>query len=547
MIMKKILLLLIAALFIFSQSVMAREAPAQLDKDVVVLYTNDVHCGVDDYIGYAGLAAYKQQMIEQNQHTILVDAGDSLQGGPIGTISKGAAIINIMNKVGYDIAIPGNHEFDYGVERFLDLSHKAQFPYLAMNFIDLKTNKTVFAPYKIISFNGVKIAFLGIATPQTITSSAPSYFQDEQGGFIYSFLQDATGLLLYREIQAKVDEIRKQGVQYVIAIGHLGIEADASPWMSSEIITNTTGIDAFIDGHSHSTIEQAVVKNKAGKQVLLTQTGTKLKAIGVLRIDKVGNLSTKLVTDYQGQSKFIKDEIQREKLKIDKMLNQVVANSKFLLTDAMPDDLSVRIIRNAETNLGDLCADAYRIICKTDIGLVNGGGIRSSIPAGKITNKDTIKLYPFGNKVCIVEATGQQVLDALELGARFTPKPDGGFLQVSGLTYEIHTYLPSTVSLDKDGLFQRVNGEYRVKNVEINGQPLILDKTYTIASSEYIIRNKGNGYTMFDEGKLVNNGELSDSQLLAEFFIKNLQGIVPIEYQDPFGQDRIREIEQPRD
>lgn len=525
---------------------------AGAEGDIVVLYTNDVHCAVAEdeesqVLGYAKVAALKKELEEAGSEVVLVDAGDAIQGEAIGTLSSGEYIVEIMEKVGYDIAVPGNHEFDYGMEQFLKLAEEADYNYISANFTDLTVNEPVFDAYEIEEIDGVKVAFVGICTPKTITSSTPVYFQNDAGEYIYGFRQDETGTALYDCVQSAVDAARAEGAQYVVAIAHLGIEAECSPWMSTELIGNTTGIDVVLDGHSHSTIEGEQVKNKDGKNVLLTSTGTKLSAIGKLTIAEDGAISSELVYDYEGSDAEVEAFIADIQAEFEETLNTVVAKTDVALVINEPSTLDkeekVRIVRNAETNLGDLCADAYRYVSGADVALVNGGGIRVDILAGDITYDDIISVHPFGNELCMVEATGQQILDALEMGARVTPEENGGFLQVSGLTYEIHTDVENTVKVDENGMFVAVEGDYRVQNVMVGDEPLDPDKTYTVASHNYMLKNAGDGINMFTECELLLEDVMLDNQVLITYITEGLGGVVGEEYADPYGEGRIVAVE----
>lgn len=525
---------------------------AGAEGDIVVLYTNDVHCAVaqDDenqVLGYAKVAALKEELEEAGSEVILVDAGDAIQGEAIGTLSSGEYLVQIMDEVGYDIAVPGNHEFDYGMEQFLKLAEEADYDYISANFTDLTTGEPVFDAYEIEEEGGVKIAFVGVCTPKTITSSTPVYFQNDAGEYIYGFRQDETGAALYDCVQSAVDAARAEGADYVIAVTHLGIEAECSPWMSTELIGNTNGIDVVLDGHSHSTIEGDLVKNKDGANVLMTSTGTKLSAIGKLTIAEDGALSSELVYDYEGSDPEVEAFIAGIQAEFEETLNQVVAKTDVALVINEPSTLDkeekIRLVRNAETNLGDLCADAYRYVSGADVALVNGGGIRTDILAGDITYDDIISVHPFGNELCMVEATGQQILDALEMGARVTPEENGGFLQVSGLTYEIHTDMESTVKLDENGMFQGMLGDYRVQNVMIGDEPLDPDKTYTVASHNYMLKNAGDGINMFTECELLLEDIMLDNQVLITYITEGLGGVVGEEYAEPYGQGRIAAVE----
>ena len=552
--MKKFLAVLLMLAMLLCGAAFAEDTAPALTKDVVVLFTSDVHCGIDQGWGYAGVANMRNSLQADN-HVVLVDDGDAIQGETIGTLTKGSAIIELMNAVGYDIAIPGNHEFDYGMENFLELTKQANFPYISANFTC--RDELVFAPYVIKEFDGVKIAFVGMTTPNTITSSTPVYFQDEEGNFIYGFMQDETGDKLYAAVQSAVDAARAEGATYVVAMGHMGIEESCSPYMSTEVITHTKGIDAFLDGHAHETMACNEVKNAEGKTVLRAACGTKLSSVGYLRIAKDGKLTTGLYTwtvdiaapkllNLTGDAA---DAVAAQVAKLDEIRQTVVATSQVPLYVNDPvavtaEGTPVRIVRNAETNLGDLCADAYRAMSGADIAVVNGGGIRVSIPAGDITYGQIIAVHPFGNEMCVVEATGQQILDALEMGARNAPGECGGFLQVSGMSYEIDLNVEPTVEVNADGMFTGVSGEYRVKNVKVGDEPLDLAKTYTLASHNYMLKSAGDGMAMFQGCTLLQDSVMIDNQVLINYIVDVLGGVVGEDYADPYGQGRITVIEK---
>ena len=531
----RILALMLVLIMVLAGCGTGNSTPAA--KDIVILYTNDAHCGIEDGMGYQGLSAAKRALLAAGNKVLLVDNGDAVQGDTIGTLSKGEYIIDIMNKLGYDVATPGNHEFDYGMDQFNKLVEKADFDYISCNFVD-KDGNPVLKPYVIKEADGVKIAFVGISTPKTITTSTPTYFQDGNGNYIYGFMQDDTGEKLYAAVQSAVDAARKEGAKYVIAMAHLGIEADCQPWTSSDVIVNTSGIDVLLDGHSHSTIAGDIVKNKEGKDVILTSTGTKLANIGCLTITADGKISSALIND-DG----VGETISEIKSGYEEIVNTVVASTKVELT--VNDPVSgERMVRRQETNLGDLCADAYRAMSGADIAVVNGGGIRVSIPAGDITYGQIIAVHPFGNEMCVVEATGQQILDALEMGARNAPGECGGFLQVSGMSYEIDLNVEPTVEVNADGMFTGVSGEYRIKNVKVGDEPLDLAKTYTLASHNYMLKSAGDGMAMFQGCTLLQDSVMIDNQVLINYIVDVLGGVVGEDYADPYGQGRITVIEK---
>ena len=365
----------------------AAENPAPAEDNsgkIVILHTNDVHCGIDQVtkddaitgIGYAGVAAYKAEMEAAYgaSSVTLVDAGDAIQGGPIGTLTKGSAIVEIMNKVGYDLAIPGNHEFDYGMDNFLSLAtEKAEYSYICSNFTDLD-GKAVFEPYKMLTYGDVKVAYVGIDTPETFVKSTPTYFQNDKGEYIYSFQQGNDGKDLYAAVQKAVDAAKAEGADYVVALGHLGDAGSTEVWKAQTVIANTAGIDAFIDGHSHEQIEKTV-PNKDGENVVWAQTGTKLAAIGKLVIDtKTGEITNELVTGYDKQDEAVAAFVKEKNDAFEAELKKVVAKSEVELTTK--DAEGNRLVRSGETNLGDLCADAYRVMLGADVAFVNGGGVR---------------------------------------------------------------------------------------------------------------------------------------------------------------------------
>ena len=540
----KALSLLLAAAMTVGLSVPA--LAAEEDGKIVILHTNDVHCGIDQAaddsgavtnLGYATVAAYKDKM-EQTygaENVTLVDAGDAIQGGPIGTLSKGSYIVDIMNQVGYDLAIPGNHEFDYGMDNFLTLAkEQAQYTYLCANLTDLEGNPVLDA-YKLVEYGDVTVGYVGIDTPESFTKSTPTYFQDAEGNYIYSFAQGNEGKDLYDAVQTAVDEATEAGADYVVAIGHLGNEGSTDVWTSKSVIANTTGIDVFIDGHSHESYEE-IVKNADGEDVYLAQTGTKLASIGQVVIDTAtGDITCSLVSDFTEADAETADFIAKINDEFADVLQKVVAKTDVALTTLDPVT-GERAVRSAETNLGDLCADAYRAMLGADIAFVNGGGIRADIAAGDITYQNIIDVHPFGNMLCVVEATGQQILDALEMAIMALPTESGGFLHVSGLSFSVDTSVESPVVLDAMGNFVEVDGARRVSNVEVAGEAIDPEGTYTVASHNYMLKQGGDGFTMFMGDKLLVDESMADNEVLITYITEDLGGVVPETYAEPQGR-----------
>ena len=540
--------LMVSAAFVYASDPV--QDPVEMNGEVIILYTSDVHCGVDQGFGYAGLWQIRETLEQQGYTTLLVDAGDSIQGETIGTLTDGEAIIELMNAVRYDAAVPGNHEFDYGVDRFLELTEKADFPYVCCNFT--KEGETVFEPYVILEAAGMKIAFVGITTPQTITSSTPVYFQNENGEFIYGFTQDETGEALYEAVQNAVDAARAEGADYVYALAHLGMGAAFSPWIYSDVIEHTNGIDVILDGHSHD-MEQVLMKNKDGDPVTRLAVGTKLCSIGYSRItpdqgivetDTLKWANPQSAPEVFGLKNCISEAVVEKQDALSEQLNQVVANTTVQLTIFDPEAVDssgnpIRMIRRAETNLGDFCADAILQQTGAQIAFMNGGGIRTNIEKGVITYGDIIRVFPFGNEICTIEVTGQQILDALEWSSRAVPEETGAFLHTAGLTYEIDVSVPSGCITDENSMMAGIEGERRVKNVYVGEEPIDPEKTYVLGGTEYILLQNGDGFTAFEGAVVLQNSIKLDNQLLIDYITETLGGEIGGDYADPYGQGRI--------
>lgn len=525
------------------------EEQALPSNDIWILYTSDVHCGVDQNFGYVSVKQIRDALEAKGYETILVDDGDAVQGEPIGTVSKGEAIIPIMNALKYDIAIPGNHEFDYGIDEFFKYTELADFPYISCNFN--KNGKLVFEPYIIKEAGGKKIAFVGVTTPDSLTSVSPKTFMDDKGNYIYGFMQ-GSGRELYKAVQDAVDDARAEGADYVYVMGHMGNDPVSVPYTYKDVIENTSGIDVFLDGHSHDT-EQDVAINKNGEEVDRSACGTKLNAIGYSHIKaEDGSIETGIwtwqndipVPELLAIDNEVGDLIAKENEEIAEELQKVVAKTGVDLTINDPynmteEGMPIRRVRLGETNMGDLCADAVRVRTGSDIGVVNGGGVRDDIKKGDITYEDIISVHPFGNADVVIEVTGQQMIDALEWSCHALPNEDGGFLQVSGISFEVDENIPSPCKADENGLMSAIEGDRRVSNVKVGGKDIDPDAKYSLSGNAFILTKQGNGFTSFDGAKvLVENAGL-DNQLLIDYIIDDLDGTVGDDYSDPQGQERI--------
>ena len=560
--MRKFLSLLLTMAMVLSLAVTVNAAAPK--EDITILHTNDVHC---DYEKYAKVATLHKSA------DLLVDAGDHVQGGVIGTLSKGEYIVDIMNYLKYDAAVPGNHEFDYGMDRAKELMRDADFPYLSCNWVDLRTNLRVLPEIKVFVRGGVRIAFVGITTPETFTKSTPAYFMNKaQTKYIYDILGGEDGQKLYSAVQKAVDKA-KCLADVVIGLGHLGVDPSSSPWTSEEVIAHTTGFDAFIDGHSHTVMENKQVADASGRLVTLTQTGSYFANVGEMTIAPDGTISTRLVSTYDQEDPAVAAEQAAWVSSVDEMLGEkiAVADTKFYITDPATGK---RRIRSGETNLGDFVADGIytyfneveQLHC--DIAIMNGGGIRSDEDAGYWTFKTCKQVSPFGNVACLMSVTGKQIQDALEFAARFAGaegKENGGFLQVAGATYEIHTDIPNTVQTDdKNVWIGSATGTPRVQNVKIydraNGTyvPLDENKTYALAGMNYTLRNLGDGFAMFDGAELIKD-YVSEDYLVMSTYAMTFGGVdaegLPhlssansvlaeypgylLDYENPYGAGRI--------
>ena len=545
--------------------------------DVTILYTNDVHTYIDNKSPkptYAAIAALKKSIEDTGRDVLLVDAGDHIQGTAYGSMDDGATIIELMNEAGYDLATPGNHEFDYGMARAKAVLREADFPYVSCNWVDLRTGFNVLPSVKFFFVGGRKIAFVGVTTPETFTKSTPAYFMnDAQTKYIYDILGGEDGQKLYDAVQKAIDKAEFWGADTIIGLGHLGVDPSSSPWTSEEVIAHTHGFTAFIDGHSHTVMANKQVTDASGKAVTLTQTGSYFKNIGKMTVGADGTITTELIDTYEGLDAAVAATASNWISAVDDMLGEEIAvgDTKFYINDPATGK---RRIRSGETNLGDFVADGIytyfneieELHC--DIAIMNGGGIRTDVEAGPWSFKTCKTVSPFGNVACLMSVTGKQIQDALEFAARFAGeggKENGGFLHVAGAAYEIHTDIPNTVQTDEKNVWiGSATGTPRVQNVKIydkaSGSYLPLDpnKTYALAGMNYTLRNLGDGFAMFDGAELIKD-YVSEDYLVMSTYAMTFGGVdaegLPhlatanspladypgylLNYEDPYGAGRI--------
>lgn len=547
--------------------------------DVTILYTNDVHTYIDNKSPkptYAAIAALKKSIEDTGRDVLLVDAGDHIQGTAYGSMDDGATIIELMNEAGYDLATPGNHEFDYGMARAKAVLREADFPYVSCNWVDLRTGFNVLPSVKFFFVGGRKIAFVGVTTPETFTKSTPAYFMnDAQTKYIYDILGGEDGQKLYDAVQKAIDKAEFWGADTIIGLGHLGVDPSSSPWTSEEVIAHTHGFTAFIDGHSHTVMANKQVTDASGKAVTLTQTGSYFKNIGKMTVGADGTITTELINTYEGLDAAVAATASNWISAVDDMLGEEIAvgDTKFYINDPATGK---RRIRSVETNLGDFVADGIytyfneieELHC--DVAIMNGGGIRTDVEAGPWSFKTCKTVSPFGNVACLMSVTGQQIQDALEFGARFAGaegKENGGFLQVAGARYTIHTGTPNTVQTDDKNVWTGSATTPRVSNVEIYDkttgtyQPLDPNATYALAGMNYTLRNLGDGFAMFDGATLIKD-YVSEDYLVMSSYAAMFGGVdangLPhlasanspladypgylLNYEDPYGAGRIQMI-----
>ena len=547
--------------------------------DVTILYTNDVHTYIDNKSPkptYAAIAALKKSIEDTGRDVLLVDAGDHIQGTAYGSMDDGATIIELMNEAGYDLATPGNHEFDYGMARAKAVIQEADFPYVSCNWVDLRTGFNVLPSVKFFFVGGRKIAFVGVTTPETFTKSTPAYFMnDAQTKYIYDILGGEDGQKLYDAVQEAIDKAEFWGADTIIGLGHLGVDPSSSPWTSEEVIAHTHGFTAFIDGHSHTVMANKQVTDASGKAVTLTQTGSYFKNIGKMTVGADGTITTELIDTYEGLDAAVAATASNWISAVDDMLGEEIAvgDTKFYINDPATGK---RRIRSGETNLGDFVADGIytyfneieELHC--DVAIMNGGGIRTDVEAGPWSFKTCKTVSPFGNVACLMSVTGQQIQDALEFGARFAGaegKENGGFLQVAGARYTIHPMIPNTVQTDDKNVWTGSAATPRVSNVEIYDKttgtykPLDPNATYALAGMNYTLRNLGDGFAMFDGATLIKD-YVSEDYLVMSSYAAMFGGVdangLPhlasanspladypgylLNYEDPHGAGRIQMI-----
>lgn len=515
------LALSLALLLSLAVPVCAAETTTSTTKDltghIVILHTNDVHGGI---AGYAKLAAVKESYTASGAYTLLVDAGDYIQGDPTVSASQGKTAIELMNSTGYDAATVGNHEFDYGYANLKTISAQANFPILAANV--QYNGATAFDSHTIFTAaNGKKIGVFGLETPETATKAHPAKIQ----GVTFVGGQDMMKLA-----QTEVDTLKAAGCDYVICLGHLGIDAESTGNRSIDVLNAVTGIDVFIDGHSHSTLDQIkAATNGTGKvgNAYLTSTGTKLANVGVVDIAPDGTITTSNVpldtlTTENADTAAV---IQRIQQQIDADYGAVFAQSEVQLNGEKAQ------VRTGETNLGDLITDAMlwqagTLGEKVDAAVNNGGGIRASLSVGGLTKKDINTVLPFGNTLYLVKLTGAQLLEALEASTCSLPESIGAFPQVSGIEYTVNTGAKFSSTENYPGsTYGKPNAVNRVTIQSVGGAAFDPAETYSIVTNDFLGAG-GDTYYMFKSSPVGYDTGVPLDEVLMDYITAQCKGTI---------------------
>lgn len=516
------LALSLALLLSLAVPVCAAETTTSTTKDltghIVILHTNDVHGGI---AGYAKLAAAKESYTASGAYTLLVDAGDYIQGDPTVSASQGKTAIELMNSTGYDAATVGNHEFDYGYANLKTISAQANFPILAANV--QYNGATAFDSHTIFTAaNGKKIGVFGLETPETATKAHPAKIQ----GVTFVGGQDMMKLA-----QTEVDTLKAAGCDYVICLGHLGIDAESTGNRSIDVLNAVTGIDVFIDGHSHSTLEQIkAATNGTGKvgNAYLTSTGTKLANVGVVDIAPDGTITTSNVPldTLTAENADTAAVIQRIQQQIDADYGAVFAQSEVQLNGEKAQ------VRTSETNLGDLITDAMlwqagTLGEKVDAAVNNGGGIRASLSVGGLTKKDINTVLPFGNTLYLVKLTGAQLLEALEASTCSLPESIGAFPQVSGIEYTVNTGAKFSSTENYPGsTYGKPNAVNRVTIQRVGGAAFDPAETYTIVTNDFLGAG-GDTYYTFKSSPVGYDTGVPLDEVLMDYITAQCKGTIP--------------------
>ena len=522
---KKLSALFLALVMAFSLAVPAGAAnwDDDLTGHIVILHTNDVHGAIDNY---ASVAALKDAYEAAGAQVLLMDAGDFSQGSTSVNVSEGATAVELMNMAGYDVATTGNHEFDFGYANLKTLMEQAEFPILAANAFTAEGELAMDEANTTFQLGDVTVGVFGLATPETATKAHPAKLEG------VTFLAEDE---LFACAQEQVDELTAAGCDYIICLGHLGIDAESTGNRSIDLLENVTGIDVFIDGHSHSTQSDIAEETNGTGMVgdtILTSTGTKLESVGVVDIAADGTIdaSTISMEELNATEGFTPDQdiatrVSEINAQIEEDMGQVIGTSEVDL-DGVREN-----VRASETNLGDLITDAMLWQAgqdneEVDAAITNGGGIRASIAAGDITKKSVNDVLPFGNTLYVVELTGAELLEALEASTYCTPEPVGAFPQVAGIEFTINTGAAYDAGENYPGTtYAEPASINRVTILTVGGQAFDADATYTIVTNDFLAAG-GDTYYAFSAAESGYDTGISLDQVVMDYITEELDGTV---------------------
>jgi 5'-nucleotidase / UDP-sugar diphosphatase len=533
---KKLSALFLALVMAFSLAIPA--GAANWDEDltghIVILHTNDVHGAIDNY---ASVAALKDAYEAAGAQVLLMDAGDFSQGSTSVNVSEGATAVELMNMAGYDVATTGNHEFDFGYANLKTLMESAEFPILAADAFTAEGDLAMDGDNLTFQLGDVTVGVFGLATPETATKAHPAKLEG------VTFLAEDE---LFNCAQEQVDELTAEGCDYIICLGHLGIDAESTGNRSIDLLENVTGIDVFIDGHSHSEQSDiAEVTDGTGMvgDTILTSTGTKLENIGVVDIAADGTIDATTipmedVTATEGftPDQAIADRVAEINAQIEEEMGVVIGTSEVNLNGVKEE------VRAGETNLGDLVTDAMLWQAgldneAVDAAITNGGGIRASISAGDITKQFVNDVLPFGNTLYVIELTGAELLEALEASTFVTPEPEGGFPQVAGMEFVVNTGADFDAGeLYPGTTFHEPNSINRVSILTVGGDAFDVNATYTIVTNDFMAAGGDTYYAFSAAGSGYDTGVPLD-QVVMDYIAEELNGTVTAaDYGEPAGR-----------
>ncbi len=487
-------LAMIISLFVpaMAAEVTPYSVPADVSGKLVIIHTNDTHgrdvAAASKTIGTAGVVALKKDFEAAGAKVLLLSAGDFSQGTTLVGLDQGASAVDFMNAAGYDVATLGNHEFDFKMDALRANVKKAEFPILGSNLVDAATKKPLFGDRVTFDTPAGKVGIFGMVTPETMTKAHPD---NVKGLMIYQ------GDAMYADAQAQVNALKADGCKYIIALGHLGVSEESVPNRSTDLLAKVTGIDLFIDGHSHTQIPGG---QKVGS-TLLVSTGEYLNNVGVVVVDGA-NTAARLISaaEYGKVDAKVDAIINARAAAVKEEMSKTFGSTEVLLNGARDPGN-----RTEETNLGDFAADAILWSARGNVGedkvdaaLTNGGGIRDSIKAGEITMNHMKTVFPFGNEVITIDVTGAQLLEALEAATWSTPTAIGAFPQVSGINFTVRTAVPyvNGEQYPNSTYYAPKNPGARVTIHSVNGKTFDLGATYTIATNDFTAAG-GDTYYVF--------------------------------------------------